>query len=190
MYGKLIIISGPSGTGKTTIVHHLLDQYPELTFSISATTRSLREKEKEGEDYYFMTQSEFESKLGNEEFLEYEEVYEGLYYGTLMSELDRIWNNNQIPVLDIDVKGAINIKNHFKGDPLLIYIHPGSKETLRKRLEGRGTEGSTKIQKRLERAEAELAMADEFHHVLYNHNLEKTLKSAQSLVEQYLGRTG
>jgi guanylate kinase len=190
MQGKLIIVSGPSGTGKTTIVQNLLDQFPELTFSISATTRSLREQEKEGEDYYFMTPDEFESRLSNHAFLEYEEVYEGLYYGTLMSELHRIWNNNQIPVLDIDVKGAINIKNHFQGNPLLIFIHPGSRENLRKRLEGRGTEGNNKIQKRLERAENELALADKFHHVLYNYNLEETLASAQSLVEKYLGKAG
>ncbi len=186
MQGKLIIVSGPSGTGKTTVVHDLLDQFAELAFSISATTRSMRSDEKDGQDYYFLDKADFEARINDDAFLEYEEVYKDLYYGTLMEEIQRIWDMQQIPVLDIDVKGALNIKKHFRGDPLLIFIHPGSKENLEERLNARGTEKPEKVQKRLDKADFELSAASEFHHVLYNYRLSETQAKTRELVKEYL----
>lgn len=186
MHGKLIIVSGPSGTGKTTVVQYLIEHFPPITFSISATTRPPREHEIDGQDYYFLDQATFEEKVQNQEFLEYEQVYEDVYYGTLMSELERIWENNQVPALDIDVKGALNIKAQYGGNPLLIFIHPGSIDNLSKRLNSRGTENERKIKKRLDRAEKELELAKDFQHILYNYQLEETLARARSLVEDYM----
>jgi len=188
MRGKLIIISGPSGTGKTTVVHYLLDQFKELTFSISATTRPARHSEVDGQDYYFLAQADFEARIQENAFLEYEEVYEGIYYGTLMDEIEQKWKNQQIPVLDIDVKGALNIDAQFSGGPLTIFIHPGSLANLETRLKSRGTEHQAKINKRLERADEELRLAQQFQHVLYNYQLEATLANVKALVAPYLAK--
>ncbi len=186
MSQKLVLISGPSGTGKTTLVHRLLNTYPELRFSISATTRSPRDQEEKGRDYHFMDTATFKERIQQGDFLEYEEVYSGIYYGTLYSELERIWQNDQVPVLDIDVKGALKTKEHFTGAPLMIYIHPLSKENLRARLEQRGTDSQAKIERRLAKAEEELSLANGFDHVIYNKNLEQSLKEANDLVKTYL----
>lgn len=186
MPGKLVLISGPSGTGKTTIVRHLLRTFDQLNFSISATTRTPRSGEQAGWDYYFMEQTAFESLIRNDAFIEYEEVYRGLYYGTLYSELERIWQNSQVPVLDIDVKGAINVKRKFDRNPLMIYIHPGSQENLRRRLEQRGTDSQQKIERRLAKAGEELALTGAFDHVIYNENLDQTIEKADALVRNYL----
>jgi guanylate kinase len=186
MSQKLVLISGPSGTGKTSIVQRLLHAYPELNFSISATTRTPREREAKGRDYHFMDTTTFQERIRQGDFLEYEEVYSGIYYGTLYSELERIWQNDQVPVLDIDVKGALKIKEQFMGDPLMIYIHPLSKENLRARLEQRGTDSQAKIERRLAKAEEELSLAEGFDHVIYNKNFEQSLKEADDLVKAYL----
>lgn len=186
MSQKLVLISGPSGTGKTTLVHRLLDTYPELRFSISATTRSPRQEEKIGRDYHFLDTATFKDCIQQGDFLEYEEVYSGVYYGTLYSELEQIWQNDQVPVLDIDVKGALKIKEQFTGNPLMIYIHPLSKENLRARLEQRGTDSQAKIERRLAKAEEELSLAEGFDHVIYNKNLEQSLSEADDLVKAYL----
>src|SRR5829696_629874 len=138
---KIIIITAPSGAGKTSITRFLLDKYPHmLAFSISAATRQCRSDEQNGKDYYFMTLQEFTNKIQHEEFVEWEMVYEGKYYGTLKSELQRIWNGNKIPVLDIDVKGAIHVQQQFPETTLSLFIEPPSIDELRRRLERRGTE--------------------------------------------------
>lgn len=186
MSRKLVLISGPSGTGKTTIVQHLLRYYEALTFSISATTRYPRPNEVTGRDYHFLELGTFQQHIQQGDFLEYEEVYEGLYYGTLLSELERIWAREQVPVLDIDVKGALNIRHSFDGQPLMIYIHPHSKANLRQRLEQRGTDSQAKIERRLAKAEQEMELARGFDHVIYNKNLSDTLRAVDELVQAYL----
>lgn len=186
MSRKLVLISGPSGTGKTTIVQHLIRDYDALTFSISATTREPRANEEPGKDYHFLKPDTFRHYIQRGDFLEYEEVYEGLYYGTLHSELERIWTHNQVPVLDIDVKGALNIRQSYEGHPLMIYIHPYSKENLRERLEQRGTDSRAKIERRLAKAGEEMALAEGFDHVIYNKNLSATLSAVDELVQAYL----
>jgi len=180
MSGKLIIVSGPSGSGKTTVVHHLIDHFTELAFSVSATTRKVRGKEQEGSDYYFLKPNDFRDKIQAGEFLECEEVYHGLYYGTLRTELERLWGQNQIPVLDIDVKGAVNIKKHFEGSTLSIFIHPGSMENLEARLKNRHTENNEGIKTRLKRAEQEIKFAEEFDEVLMNEDLNETFSLAKT----------
>lgn len=186
MGNKLVLISGPSGTGKTTIVRYLLDSYQKLTFSISATTRQPRPKEVPGKDYHFLELETFREHIQQGDFLEYQEVYEGVYYGTLFSELERIWENEKVPVLDIDVKGALNIRDSYDGKPLMIYIHPYSKENLRKRLEQRGTDSQAKIERRLAKAAEEMELAKGFDHVIYNQNLDTTLEAVDELVQEYI----
>src|SRR6195952_4761829 len=137
---KLIIITAPSGAGKTSITRHLLEQFPQLAFSVSAATRPARGFEKDGVDYYFISTQAFQHKIQENEFVEWEMVYEGKYYGTMKNELLRIWNNGQVPVLDIDVKGAIHVQEQFREHCLSIFIEPPSIETLKRRLESRGTE--------------------------------------------------
>lgn len=183
---KLVLISGPSGTGKTTIVQHLLHTYEALNFSISATTRHPREDEVHGKDYHFFDVETFREHIRKGDFLEYEEVYQGIYYGTLYSELEKIWEAGQVPVLDIDVKGALNIKAQFPGVPLMIYIHPLSIANLRQRLEQRGTDSQNKIERRLAKASEELALADGFDYVIYNEDLEETRRQTDELVKTYL----
>lgn len=186
MGGKIVIVSGPSGTGKTTVVQNLLENFPDLTFSISATTRKPRSNEIPGQDYYFLDETEFKNAASNGGFVEYEEVYKGLFYGTLLSEIKRIWENGQIPVLDIDVKGALNIKQNFNGTPLLIFVHPGSIKNLKERLKNRGSESKESLKRRLTKAEKELEVCSEFDYILYNYRLEQTLKEAKDRVETYL----
>src|SRR6195952_3553774 len=170
---KLIIITAPSGAGKTSITRHLLEQFPQLAFSISAATRSARGEEKDGIDYYFISTQSFQHKIQENEFVEWEMVYEGKYYGTLKKELNRIWNNGQVPVLDIDVKGAIHVQQQYPGCSLSLFIEPPSVQELKRRLLTRGTETAESLQARVNKAAYEISFKQHFNHVIVNENLEK-----------------
>jgi guanylate kinase len=184
--GKLFIFSAPSGAGKTTIVKKLLHHNPLLEFSISATSRALREGEKNGKDYYFMSADEFRSKIENNEFLEWEEVYKNQYYGTLKSELDRIWALSHHVIFDVDVVGGLNIKNAYPERALSVFVMPPTPETLKHRLLNRCTESEESIRKRLEKANWELGFADKFDIVLINDKLEDAVKKAIEIVENFI----
>lgn len=183
---KLIILCGPSGSGKTTIAHHLLKEIPTLTFSVSATTRPLRGREEDGKDYHFLSVADFENRISEGAFVEYEEVYKDVFYGTLKSELQRIWNAEKVPVLDIDVVGALNIKNNYNPDTLTIFVHPVSVENLKHRLHKRATETAESFAKRIHKAEEELGMADKIDKIIYNDDLEKALVQAEEYIKEYL----
>jgi guanylate kinase len=183
---KLIIITAPSGAGKTSITRHLLHKYPRLAFSISAATRQPRKYEKNAVDYYFMNLEEFKQKIQHNEFLEWEMVYEGKYYGTLLSELERIWANKQIPVLDIDVKGAIHVQQQFSDNCLSIFIEPPDIEVLKLRLESRGTEDLETLQNRVNKASYELSFKHHFNKIIINDDLSKACMEAEKIVEEFI----
>ena len=183
---KIIILTAPSGSGKTSITRHLLKTFPELSFSISAATRQPRGNEKNGVDYYFMSEDDFKQKIKEEAFAEWEMVYEGKYYGTLKKELQRIWDRGQVPVLDIDVKGAIHVQQQFPGQVLSLFIQPPSVEELRKRLESRGTETSESLNARINKASYELSFSHSFSHVIINDVLEKACENAENLVRAFI----
>src|ERR1700730_5368571 len=164
--GKVIIITAPSGAGKTSITHYLLDRMPELDFSVSATTRARRSYETEGKDYYFLSIDSFKEKIQNHEFVEWEMVYEGKYYGTLKAELARIWQNSKTPVLDIDVQGAIHVQQRLPRRSLSIFVEPPSIAELQRRLQSRGTETPETLQARLNKASFELSFRDQFDRVI------------------------
>ncbi|MCB0689861.1 MAG: guanylate kinase [Saprospiraceae bacterium] len=184
--GKVIIFTAPSGAGKTTVVQHLLKTYPELGFSISATTRPKRKHEKTGVDYYFMEAEQFQKKIAANEFLEWEEVYPGKFYGTLKSEVQRIWAQNKHIIFDVDVKGATSIKSYFKDEALAVFIKPPSLNVLIDRLTNRGTENAEALKQRIEHVKNELTYEDRFDKVLVNDILEVTLKEAEFIVEDFL----
>ncbi|MDY0903789.1 guanylate kinase [Pedobacter sp. CFBP9032] len=184
--GKLIIFSAPSGAGKTTIVHHLLKKFPQLSFSISATTRESRGDETHENDYYFITKEEFLHKVAHQEFVEFEEVYNGTFYGTLRSEIERIWENNQHVIFDIDVEGGIRLKRKYEEDALAIFVQPPSLEVLKERLSGRGTDSQEKLQERFIKAEKELLYADKFDVILKNFDLATACAEAERLVQEFL----
>mgnify|MGYP000241635445 CR=1 FL=1 len=183
---KLIIITAPSGAGKTSITRHLLNAFPELEFSVSAATRPARSYEKDGKDYYFITQEEFHEKIRANEFVEWEMVYEGKYYGTLKSELQRIWRINKIPVLDIDVKGAIHVMGQYPDTSLSIFIMPPSLDELKKRLLSRGTETDDTLQARISKASYEISFKEHFHHEIINRDLPTAQKQAEEIVRWFL----
>jgi len=185
--GKLIVFSAPSGSGKTTIVRALL-QKPELNlaFSISATSRERRGNEVHGKDYYFLSPKEFENAIENNEFLEWEEVYPGQYYGTLKAEVDRLRDQGKNVVFDIDVKGGLSIKKNFSTDVLAIFVQPPSVSVLAERLTGRGTESPEKIKLRLNKAHQELAFAPSFDHILVNDQLSAAINQAQDLIINHI----
>jgi guanylate kinase len=187
MEGKVIIISAPSGAGKSTIVKHLLGK-PELklAFSISACTRASREGEVDGRDYYFMTVDRFKSMIDDGSFLEWEEVYKNCYYGTLKSEIDRIWKQQQHVLFDVDVMGGVNLKNKFNSRALSIFIMPPSVEELKNRLIKRGTEPEEKIQNRINKANLEMKFARKFDITLMNNDLTSALNEAEQLVINFL----
>ena len=183
---KVIIFSAPSGSGKTTVVRHLLTKFPQLKFSVSSTSRKKRETEVEGEDYYFLTLDEFKHKLANDEFIEYEEVYEGRFYGTLKKEAERIWNEGKIIVFDVDVKGGLRLKETYKNQALSVFIMPSSLEELRRRLIARGTESLEDIEKRVQRADEELSYANKFDKIILNDKLHEALANAETVVNDWI----
>lgn len=184
---KAIIFSAPSGSGKTTIVKHLLQKNHNLMFSISACTRQKRSNEVHGKDYYFLTVEEFKQKIANNEFLEYEEVYDGNYYGTLKSEIERIWALNKTVVFDVDVEGGLNLKKYFGNQSLAIFVKPPGVEALKQRLLQRNSETEETLRIRVEKAIQELAYEDRFDKVILNDTLEHALSLAETIVNEFLG---
>lgn len=184
--GKALIISAPSGAGKTTLVKRLLQQKLPLGFSVSATSRKMRPGEREGMDYYFLSPENFRTRIQNGEFLEWEEVYENQFYGTLKSEIHRLWNLNLHVIFDVDVKGGINIKKHFGSEGLLVFIMPPSLEVLKARLESRGTETQESLQKRIAKAGFELGFADAFDARIINDELDRASEELNQLVRRFI----
>lgn len=184
--GKLIIFSAPSGAGKTTIVKYLLGKIPQLSFSISATTREGRGDEINGKDYYFISKEDFLHKVAKHEFVEFEEVYSGTYYGTLLSEIQRIWDNGHHVVFDIDVEGGLRLKKKYGEDALAIFVQPPSMEVLIERLTGRGTDSEEKLAERIQKASKELKYADRFDVVLNNNDLDTACLNAEKLVKEFI----
>jgi guanylate kinase len=184
--GKMFIFTAPSGAGKTTIVRHLLKTYDFLDFSVSATTRSMRDYEIDGKDYYFLTPEEFRLRVDNDEFIEWEEVYEDQYYGTLKSEVERVWESGKHIVFDIEVKGATNIKNQYGNKCQAIFIKPPSLEILVERLTNRKTESDASLKKRIARVKREMTYQDTFDAILVNDLLQVALKEAEFMVETFV----
>jgi guanylate kinase len=184
---KLIIITAPSGAGKTSVTRHLLKELPDqLAFSVSCATRPPRNNEKDGVDYYFISVDEFKNKINLKEFAEWEMVYTGKYYGTLKSELQRIWQLHKAPLLDVDVKGGINIRQKYPENSLSFFIEPPSIEELRRRLEARGTETPESLQARINKASYELTFKHKFDQVIINDKLERACKEAEAVVRSFL----
>ena len=187
MDNKVIIFSAPSGAGKSTIVNHLLGLYPELEFSISATSRAPRGQERHGVEYYFFSADEFRKMIAEDKFVEYEEVYSGSFYGTLRSEVERIWAKGHAIVFDIDVQGGVNLKRIFGDKALSVFIQAPSVDVLRERLVGRGTDSEEAIEKRIAKAASEMEFAaGKFDYVLINDNLQSALSEAEGVIERFL----
>ena len=186
--GKLIVVSAPSGSGKSTIVNWLMQEHPELKlyFSISCTSRAPRGTEQNGVEYFFLTPEEFRKKIENNEFLEYEEVYEDRFYGTLKAQVERQLEAGQNVVFDVDVKGGINIKHYYGDQAMSLFIQPPSIEELRRRLEGRGTDTPEAIESRLAKAEYELTVAPQFDHIVVNDDLDAAKEETLRLVTAFL----
>jgi len=185
-YKKIILITAPSGSGKTSIVNYLIQNNSSLAFSVSATTRPPRKVEKEGNHYYFISEEEFREKIHNKEFLEWEMVYEGKYYGTLKSEIERIWNENKIPVLDIDVQGAIHVQQQYPVNTITIFIQVPSEEELKRRLKMRGSETEESLQARLNKSAFEMTFKNQFRNIVVNTNLEDACKETERVVREFL----
>ncbi len=184
--GKLVIFSAPSGSGKTTIVKQLLKRFPQFEFSISATSRQPRGQEQNGVDYHFMSNEEFKERVARGEFVEWEEVYAGTCYGTLKSEMERIWAKGNVIIFDVDVMGGINLKKLFGEDACSMFIMPPSVEELERRLRGRGTDSEEVIQKRIAKAEFELSKAPEFDHIVVNDVLDVAVEEATAIISNFL----
>jgi guanylate kinase len=184
---KIVIIAAPSGSGKTSVVRHLLKVMPDrLAFSISAATRLPRNNEKDKVDYYFISADEFKSRIQNNEFVEWEMVYEGKYYGTLKSEMHRIWEQHKAPLLDVDVKGGIHVQQQYPYQSLSLFIEPPSIEELERRLRARGTETAESLRSRVDKASYELSFKTQFDHIIVNDRLERACEEAESLVRKFL----
>lgn len=185
--GKVVIFSAPSGSGKTTIVRALLERFPQFEFSVSATSRAPRGCERDGVDYYFFTHSDFMQAVSENRFVEWEEVYKGTCYGTLRSEVERIWAKGHVIVFDVDVIGGINLKRIFGSDACSIFVMPPSVEELRRRLEGRGTDAPEVIDRRVAKAEFELTKAPEFDHIVVNDDLDAAIDEAIRILDTFTG---
>lgn len=185
--GKLLIFTAPSGAGKTTIVRHLLKTFDELAFSVSATNRPIREGEVDGQSYHFLTTAEFEAKIAGGEFIEYEEVYPGRLYGTLRSEIERLWALGKTVMFDIEVKGATTLKKLYPGNSTTVFVNPPSPDVLFRRLRDRNTESEADLEVRIARAGMELDFVDRFDVVLVNDDLRVALGEAEGIVEGVLG---
>jgi guanylate kinase len=183
---KVIIFSAPSGSGKTTVVNHLLKTIPELGFSVSATTRKPRENEVDGREYHFLEVADFENKIENGAFLEHEEVYKGIFYGTLNSEIERLWSEGKTVVFDVDVVGGLNIKKKFGEQALSVFLRPPSIDILMERLRKRSTEVEHQLQMRIEKAQFELQFEQQYDKVLINDKLEDTLLKAEEIVRNFI----
>lgn len=187
--GKAIIFSAPSGSGKTTIVRHLLNQNEDLDFSVSACTRERRSKEIDGVDYYFLTPEEFKKKIAEDAFVEWEEVYHDRFYGTLKSEIDRIWHSGKHVIFDVDVVGGLKLKKHFQDRALAVFVKAPSLEAIRERLIRRQTESASSITQRLQKAEYEMSFEDQFDVTIINDKLENSLIRAQQLYNNFKRRS-
>ncbi len=183
---KAIIISAPSGAGKTTIVKALLEQVPELEFSVSACTRPMRPGEVNGRDYWFLSPEEFRKRIDQDLLVEYQEVYPGSFYGTLKAELDRIWKNNHAVIFEVDAIGGINLKNYFGGQALSVFIKPPSVEVLEQRLRNRNTDSAESIEKRMAKALFEMSFAEKFDEIVVNDDLGKAISRVVGLVRDFL----
>jgi len=188
MEGKLLIFSAPSGAGKTTIVKYLCEQIPDIQFSVSATTREKRPNEIEGKDYYFLSQEEFLHRIAKKQFVEFEEVYSGTFYGTLRSEIERIWDSGKHVIFDLDVQGGMRLKKKFGENALSIFVKPPSIEVLVNRLTFRATETSQKISERILKAGSEMKFENNFDLILLNDNLESACETAKKWVLEFIGK--
>lgn len=186
MSNKVIIFSAPSGSGKSTIVSHILKLHPEMEFSVSATSRAPRGQERNGSEYHFFTADEFRKMIAEDKFVEYEEVYAGSFYGTLKSEVQRIWDKGHVIIFDVDVKGGVNLKKYFGDKALSVFIQAPSVEELRKRLVARGTDSAEAIAKRVAKASEEMTYADKFDYILVNDDLQKAYAEAEKVVDDFL----
>ena len=187
MNNKVIIFSAPSGAGKSTVVNHILGLHPEIEFSISATSRAPRGQEQHGVEYYFFSADEFRQMISEDKFVEYEEVYAGSFYGTLKSEVERIWAKGHVIVFDIDVQGGVNLKRIFGDQAFSVFIQAPSVEVLRERLVGRGTDTAEAIERRVAKAASEMEFAaGKFDHVLINDDLTKTFAEAERIIDEFL----
>lgn len=185
-YNKIILITAPSGSGKTSVVKHLMKRFPSLAFSVSATTRKARKNEKEGKDYYFISEEDFRKKIHNKEFLEWEMVYEGKYYGTLKSDISRIWAEKKVPVLDIDVQGAIHVQQQYPVNTIAIFIQAPSVEELKKRLQKRGSETDDSLQARLNKSTFEMTFKNHFENIIVNEDFETACTEVEKIVGDFL----
>ena len=185
-YKKIIIVTAPSGSGKTSIVKHLMKLYPELAFSVSATTRQPRKRESDGVDYYFLNEENFKEKIKNKEFLEWEMVYEGKYYGTLKSEMTRLWAMGKVPVLDVDVHGAIHVQQQYPVNTIALFIKPPSTDVLRARLVSRGSETPESLRARLDKSYYEMTFQKNFEHVIVNNDFDQACHEADEIIRKFL----
>lgn len=187
MDNKVLIFSAPSGSGKSTIVNHILEIHPEIEFSVSATSRPARGQEQDGVEYWFIEEEEFRRRIADDQFVEYEEVYPGRFYGTLKSEVERIWAKGHVIIFDVDVKGGVNLKKYFGDQALSIFIQAPSVEVLRERLVKRGTDSAEDIEARVSKAAEEMTYADKFDYILINDDLQTAFHESEEVVDTFLG---
>ncbi|MFS8082402.1 MAG: guanylate kinase [Ginsengibacter sp.] len=185
-YNKIILVTAPSGSGKTSIVRNMMKIFPNLVFSVSATTRPPRATEQEGEDYYFISTEEFKEKIHRKEFLEWEMVYEGKYYGTLKTEMSRIWAMGKVPVLDIDVQGAIHVQQQYPVNTMAVFIQAPSTEELKRRLQSRGSETDESLQARLDKSSYEMTFKNHFEHIVVNKDFEIACEETAEIIGAFL----